>query len=78
MHKQNNKNSHPKKKKNKKKNAHSHTQIPEEQKFQLESTTHTLKFAGFHPDAKKKKLVRTNPISRTHKQATQGLKGTKK
>jgi hypothetical protein len=64
----NNNNSHTKKKEEK--NAHLHTQIPEEQKFQLESTTHTLKFSGFHPDAKKETLMRTNPISRTHKQTS--------
>jgi hypothetical protein len=71
----------PTKKENKKErtHTHTHTQIPEEQKFQLKSTTHNLEFSGFHPDAKKKQtFMRTNQISRTHKQATQGLKGTNK
>lgn len=52
--------------------THTHTQIPEEQKnFNWRAQPTTLKFSGFHPDAKKKKLRRTNPFSRTHKQATQ-------
>ncbi len=52
-----------------------HTQIPEEQKnFNWRAQPTTLKFSGFHPDAKKKSSgEQTHSRSRTHKQATQGV-----
>jgi hypothetical protein len=72
MHKQNNNNnnnSHQKRRRKQRTLTHTKSQRNRNFNWRAQPTLSEI-ISAFHPDAKKETLMRTNPISRTHKQAT--------